>query len=198
MKVVFNKPYLVISAASIKQWPESDMPEIIMAGKSNVGKSSLINALVNRKNLAYVGQTPGKTRLLNFYNLDDTIMLVDAPGYGYAKRSKSEAIDYGKLMETYFKKRENVKACILILDIRHNPSNDDLVMYDYLSSLNIPYVVILTKSDKLSYSGQLKAVKEFSEILDIPAEELIVFSGAKKTGVEKIWERIESILKASN
>ena len=190
MKTVFHNPKLIISAPSKKQWPDSNLPEIILAGKSNVGKSSFINALVNRKSLAYVGQTPGKTRLLNFYNLDDHIMLVDAPGYGYAKRSKSEAIDYGRLMEEYFRLRANVYCCILILDIRHLPSNNDLEMRNFLKHNNIPHLIILTKADKLSYSNQLKMQRDICNVLEVSTEEVIVFSSIKKDQVEKVWERI--------
>lgn len=190
----FHNPQLLISAPNSKHWPTSDLDEIIMAGKSNVGKSSLINALVNRKSLAYVGQTPGKTRLLNFYNLDDKLMLVDAPGYGYAKRSKSEYIDYGKMMDEYFKKREHLKCCLLILDIRHKPSQNDLTMYQYLKTTEIPIIIVLTKADKLSYSQQLKMKKEICDDLGVTAEPLVIFSSAKKSGVEELWEEIERFI----
>lgn len=187
----FHNPTLIISAASSKQWPETTLPEIVLAGKSNVGKSSFINALVNRKALAYVGQTPGKTRLLNFYNLDEKLILVDAPGYGYAKRSKQEAIDYGKLMDEYFSKRNNLKCCVLLLDIRHLPNENDQIMLDFLKHQDIPYLVILTKSDKLSYSNQLKMQKQICEVLNLRKEDTIVFSSSKKDKVEQVWEYLD-------
>lgn len=190
----FHKPELVISAASSKQWPSSSLPEVILAGKSNVGKSSFINGLVGRKSLAYVGQTPGKTRLLNFYNLDDKLMLVDAPGYGYAKRSKSEAIDYGKLMEEYFSKRDTTKCCVLLLDIRHLPSDNDLVMLDFLRYNQIPYFVVLTKADKLSYSKQIAMKNEIRKALDISIEDIYTFSAVKKDNLEEIWDKLDSYL----
>ena len=184
----FHNPQLVISAASKKQWPDSELAEIVMAGKSNVGKSSLINALVNRKSLAYVGQTPGKTRLLNFYNLDDKIMLVDAPGYGYAKRSKGEYIDYGKMMDEYFKERKHLKGCLLILDIRHRPSENDCTMYQYLKGTNVPMIIVLTKTDKLSYSQQLNMKKQITTDLEAYQDTIILFSSSKKMGIQELWE----------
>ena len=188
---VFHNPMLIISAARSEQWPESELNEVLMVGKSNVGKSSLINALVNRKSLAYVGQTPGKTRLLNFYNLDDKLMLVDAPGYGYAKRSKQEYIDYGKMMGEYLKKRTHLKGCLLILDIRHEPSNNDITMYNYLKETNSPLLIVLTKTDKLSYSQQLKMKKLIAQGLNVSNESFVLFSSSKKTGVQELWEKID-------
>lgn len=194
MKRIFQNPTLVISAASKLQWPKTTLPEVVLAGKSNVGKSSLINALVQRKNLAYVGQTPGKTRLLNFYNLDDELMLVDAPGYGYAKRSKFELAKYAQLMDDYFGKRENIAACLLVLDMRHLPSKDDIVMYQYLQSLSFPYAIVLTKSDKLSYSQRLTMKRDICQQLACSLDDVIVFSANDKTGVEMLWDKIEAML----
>jgi len=190
----FHEPKLIISAASSEQWPETELNEVVMAGKSNVGKSSLINALVNRKSLAYVGQTPGKTRLLNFYNLDNKLTLVDAPGYGYAKRSKQEYINYGKMMEEYFRKRKHLKCCLLILDIRHQVSQNDITMYQFIKQMQIPVIIVLTKSDKLSYSQQLKMKKEIHSGLELQGEPLMLFSSSKKKGIEELWEEIEKYL----
>ena len=117
----FNSLSHVITANDSNQWPTTEISEIVLSGRSNVGKSSLINSLVGRRALAYVGSRPGKTRFLNFYNLDDEVMLVDAPGYGYAKRSKSEILNYGTIIDEYFSTRENLKGCILVLDVRHLP-----------------------------------------------------------------------------
>ncbi len=190
----FHNPTLVISAASKVQWPESELPEVILCGRSNVGKSSFINAILNRKNLAYVGQTPGKTRLLNFYNLDDQWMLTDAPGYGYAKRSKSEHIDYGKLMEDYFRNRKPLKMAVLLVDIRHNPTQDDLVMLQFIRDNNIPYIVVATKADKLSYSQQLKQVKMILDKLQLDEKLFFPYSASSKKGVEPIVNQMEIYL----
>ena len=136
---------LLISAAGKSQWPDSELPEIVLAGKSNVGKSSLINTLLNRKSLAYVGKTPGKTRLLNFYEVNQQFMMVDVPGYGFAQRSQKELIDFGTMMEDYFSERKQLKVCIQIIDLRHGPSKDDLMMLDYVRSNGIPVLIVATK-----------------------------------------------------
>jgi ribosome biogenesis GTP-binding protein YsxC/EngB len=147
--MIIKKAEHVISAAGPSQYPNTVFPEIVLAGRSNVGKSSLINALVNRKNLARVGSIPGKTRLINFYNINDYMMLVDLPGYGFAKVSQAERESWGKLCETYLNTRKQIKAIIMIVDIRHEPTRDDKVMLQYIRESGKDYVIVANKADKL-------------------------------------------------
>ncbi len=140
---------LILSAADPKQFPETTQPEFLMVGKSNVGKSSLINAITNRKRLAYVGQRPGKTRLINFFHINDDLLLVDVPGYGYANRSHQEQLDYATLMDAYFELR-HPRAMLLVIDIRRGMGEDDWMMLDFAQAKNIEAAIVLSKADKLS------------------------------------------------
>ena len=194
----FKNPRHVITANDSSQWPTTDIPEIVLTGRSNVGKSSLINSLVSRRALAFVGSRPGKTRFLNFYNLDDEIMFVDAPGYGYAKRSKEEILNYGTIVDEYFSTRENLKGCILVLDIRHMPTRQDLVMKKYAEALGLPFFGVLTKADKLSNQQQIKQHKLIAEALDMPEDSLIVNSSEnfdEEADTEAIWSMIDQMVK---
>lgn len=192
----FQKAELVISAASKIQWPETDLPEMVLAGRSNVGKSSLINALVGRKKLAYVGNTPGKTRLLNFFNLDDKYMFVDVPGYGYANISKQQLIKFGEMMEDYFGEREQKRGLLLIVDARHKPTEDDLTMLDFVRYYDLPVIVAATKYDKVKPSQRHHNLQVIRETLVLHEDEkLIPFSAETKLGVEEVWEAIEVLLK---
>ncbi len=184
----------VASGLNKDSWPVSDLPEIVLAGRSNVGKSSLINALFERKNLAYVGKTPGKTRLLNFFNVSDEWMMVDAPGYGYAKRSKEEMIQFGNVMESYFRQRENLKALLLIVDYRHKPTQDDLGMVEFATFKNIPIIICCTKKDKCKRSELHKLKKQIAETLNVDAAQCIDFSSVTKEGVAEVHQRIEELL----
>lgn len=193
----FKNPRHVITANDSSQWPTTDVPEVVMTGRSNVGKSSLINSMVSRRALAYVGSRPGKTRFLNFYNLDDDIMLVDAPGYGYASRSKQEIVNYGAIVDEYFSTRENLKGCILVLDIRHLPSKQDLVMKKYMEALGLPYFAVLTKADKLSNQNQLKQRMIISRALDMPEDSFIIHSSTKsddESDTEQVWIMIDNLI----
>ncbi|MCF0110309.1 MAG: YihA family ribosome biogenesis GTP-binding protein [Erysipelotrichaceae bacterium] len=181
---------LLTSAFHKEQWPQTDLPEWIMVGRSNVGKSSLINAMCNRKNLAYVGKTPGKTRLLNFFEVNHELILVDAPGYGYAQRNLQTHIDFGKMMEDYFHERLQCKGMLLILDIRRIPNEDDLLMYDFAKHYHVPVTVVLTKCDKLSRSDQNLQVKKICDTLGISGDSCALVSSEKKTGVEEVWNRM--------
>lgn len=161
-------PKLIISAASPSQFPDTHLDEIVCVGKSNVGKSTLINGLTNRKNLAYVGKTPGKTRLVNFYHIDEQLMLVDVPGYGYARRSTKELENYSKLMEAYFGERNQLKGMILVMDIRRDISEDDWMMIELAKEKKIAMCIALSKSEKLSYSQQKNKQNKVASQTKVP------------------------------
>ena len=186
---------LLISAAGKSQWPDSELPEIVLAGKSNVGKSSLINTLLNRKSLAYVGKTPGKTRLLNFYEVNQQFMMVDVPGYGFAQRSQKELIDFGTMMEDYFSERKQLKVCIQIIDLRHGPSKDDLMMLDYVRSNGIPVLIVATKQDQCNQSETSKNRKMISEKCNVPLQQIVLFSSKTRRGRDELMEKIESYIR---
>ena len=190
-----KNPYLVISAPDSKSWPDSVLPEIVMAGRSNVVKSSLINTITRRKNLAYVGNTPGKTRLLNFFNIDDRFMLVDVPGYGYANASKKMLIQFGEMMEDYFEQRKQKKGLLIIVDARHKPSEDDITMIEYARYHHMRLAVIATKMDKLKRSEIQKCLDKIKTTLQLSEEEpLIPFSSEKKQGIDRVWQVIDDML----
>ena len=183
------------SATNINNYPDSNA-EIIFIGKSNVGKSSIINCLYGKKT-AYVGKTPGKTKMLNFFDVDNKYTFVDAPGYGYAKRSEKEIILFGEMMEEYFSKRNCLKLAIMIIDARHKPTNDDLDMKEYLNNYQIPYVIIANKIDKLSNNELFNNKKMILDYLNLDDNHIIFVSATKKTNIDKLKEIInESILKS--
>ena len=176
-----------------EQFPTEGLPEFALAGRSNVGKSSFINRMIGRKALARISSKPGKTQQLNFYNIEEKLFFVDVPGYGYAKVSKSERAAWGKMIETYFTGREQLKAVCLIVDLRHNPTNDDCMMYDFLKHYNIPVIVVATKADKIPKGKWDKHKKNVKETLQMDANDpLIVFSSEKGIGFEQAWQEIES------
>lgn len=173
--------------------PETDRVEIAFAGKSNVGKSSLINALMNRKALARTSATPGKTQTINFYNINDEMYLVDLPGYGYAKVSEKEKEQWGKLIERYLNTSKQLKAVFLLIDIRHEPSANDRMMYEWILAQGYEPIIIATKLDKLKRSQVQKHVKMVKEGLGVlPGTIIIPFSAETKQGREEIWELIET------
>lgn len=175
--------------------PDTDKVEIAFAGKSNVGKSSLINALMNRKALARTSATPGKTQTINFYNINDVMYLVDLPGYGYAKVSEQEKIKWGQLIERYLNTSKQLKAVFLLIDIRHDPSANDKMMYDWIVSQGYQPIIIATKLDKLKRSQVAKHVKMIKEGLRLlPGTTVIPFSAESKQGREEIWELMETYL----
>ena len=186
---------LLISAAGKSQWPDSELPEIVLAGKSNVGKSSLINTLLNRKSLAYVGKTPGKTRLLNFYEVNQQFMMVDVPGYGFAQRSQKELIDFGTMMEDYFSERKQLRVCIQIIDLRHGPSKDDLMMLEYVRSNGIPVLIVATKQDQCNQSETSKNRKMISEKCNVPLQQIVLFSSKTRRGRDELMEKIETYIR---
>lgn len=173
--------------------PENDKPEVAFAGKSNVGKSSLINALMNRKSYARISATPGKTQTINFYNINDALYLVDLPGYGYAKVSEKEKEQWGKLIERYLHKSAQLKAVFLLIDIRHEPSVNDRMMYRWVVEQGFEPVIIATKLDKIKRSQVQKHVKMIRESLAlVPGTKVVPFSSSTKQGRDEIWEMIES------
>lgn len=175
--------------------PENDKPEIAFAGKSNVGKSSLINALMNRKSLARISATPGKTQTINFYNINREIYLVDLPGYGYAKVSEKEKEAWGKMIERYLHKSTMLKAVFLLIDIRHDPSKNDKMMYDWILHQGYEPVIIATKLDKLKKSQVAKQLKAIRTGLGLVSGTTVIpFSAKTKQGKDEIWEYAESRL----
>lgn len=180
----------ILSAAKPEQFIKTDLPEICFAGRSNVGKSSMINKILGRKNLVKVGNTPGKTRLINFFNIDSKYIFTDLPGYGYAAVSKAERAAWGKLIEYYFAHRQNLALCVLLLDIRRIPNNDDMKMISAMKSRNVPLISVLTKADKLSNNEKVKQIKIISESSGINKENLIVFSSVTGQGKEQVWQEI--------
>ncbi len=192
----FQKAELVISAPDRHSWPDSELPEIVLAGRSNVGKSSFINAMTERKKLAYVGSTPGKTRLLNFFNLDDKYMLVDVPGYGYANLSKQQLLRFGEMMEDYFNERKQKKGAVILVDARHLPSEDDHTMLEYIRYFELPILIVATKIDKVPKTKRAHHLALIRKDLQLqPGEQLFPFSSQTKEGAEEIWQAMIELMK---
>ena len=174
--------------------PENEKPEIAFAGKSNVGKSSLINALMNRKSYARISATPGKTQTINFYNINEELYLVDLPGYGYAKVSEKEKIQWGNLIERYLHTSKQLKAVFLLIDIRHDPSANDKMMYDWILNNGYEPIIIATKLDKLKRSQVQKNIKAIKEGLKLSKDGIIIpFSAETKQGRDEIWALIDEL-----
>lgn len=193
MKV--KNPKFVISAVSPKQYPDSNLLEVAFAGRSNVGKSSLINALVGRKNLAYSGSKQGKTRQINYYNLDDELFFVDLPGYGYAAVAKTEKDLWGKVIEQYLNIRPQLYLVVLLLDIRHKPSKEDETMYKWILASGLDYVVVATKADKLSRMQAKMNMQIIRNTLQIPdKKDIICVSSEKRTGIDELWNEIDKYI----
>ena len=178
-----------------EQYPNTELPEIAFVGKSNVGKSSLINCMVNRKSLARTSQNPGKTRTINFYNVEDIVHFVDLPGYGYARASKSEIAKWGKMIEEYLLERPQLKSIILLIDIRHEPSQNDKLMYDWLKHYAYKIIIVTTKSDKLKRSQINKHISIISKSLQLDKEDILIpFSSETRDGRDKLWDIIKSVI----
>ncbi|MBQ8941862.1 MAG: YihA family ribosome biogenesis GTP-binding protein [Firmicutes bacterium] len=189
-----NNVSLEAVAVKKEQYPQTGMPEVAFAGKSNVGKSSLINCMINRKALARTSQNPGKTRTINFYNVEDKLYFVDLPGYGYAKAPKSEQQKWGKMIEGYLLKREELKAIIMLVDIRHEPGENDLMMYDWLKHYGHNIIIVATKSDKLKRSQLDKHKKMLKNAFGLEKDEILLpFSSETRSGKEELWEIIERV-----
>lgn len=180
---------IVISAVKREQYPDTTIPEFALAGRSNVGKSSFINKMLNRRGLARISSKPGKTQTLNFYLINEILHFVDVPGYGYAKVSKSEREAWGRMIETYFTTREQLKAVVLIVDLRHPPTADDRMMYDFLKHYEIPCIIVATKADKIPKGKWQKHLKVTKETLDIhPHDHIILFSSETGLGKDEAWK----------
>ena len=180
-----------VSAIRKEQYPKEGLPEIALVGRSNVGKSSATNALLNRRNFARTSQTPGKTRTINFYLINKEFFFVDLPGYGYAKVSKSEKDKWGVIMERYLQDREELCAIFLLVDIRHEPTNDDVMMYEWIKHFGYNCVVIATKADKISRGQYQKHISIIRKKLQLEKDEKVIpLSSSKKTGVEDVWNEI--------
>lgn len=193
--MIIKKAQLETVAVKKSQYPNTDMPEIAFAGRSNVGKSSLLNLLTNRKTLARVSSAPGKTRTINFYLINDEFRIVDLPGYGYAKVSKSVSESWGDMMEKYLSSRENLLKVVQLVDIRHKPTAQDIQMYDYLKHYGLDGIVIATKADKVSSNEAQKCLKVIRETLGLSKDDkLIPISALKKKGTEKLMEELDEIL----
>jgi len=187
----------VTSAVRKSQYPEDNRPEFLMIGRSNVGKSSFINTLVNRKNIARTSSIPGKTQTLNFFLINELFYLVDVPGYGFAKVSKNLKNKFGMIIEDYLKERENLKMVFLLVDFRHKPTEDDVLMYQYLKYYNIPVTIVATKCDKVSRNSYIKNEKTIKEVLNLDADDqLIQFSSISKLGKQEIHNKIIEIIGA--
>lgn len=192
--VLVKSVEFVKSAVKPPQFPDGDLPEIAFAGRSNVGKSSLINVLVNRKNLVRTSSTPGRTQLINFFTVNDNFMLVDLPGYGFAKVPLAVKKEWGPMVETYLKKRHSLRGVVLIFDIRRTPSEEDRQMLQWLRSYGIPPVLVVTKCDKVSKLERAKQSGVIAQTLEVKRDELTFFSAHNREGTESVWERIERLL----
>ena len=179
--------------------PRTDRPEIAFAGKSNVGKSSLINAMVNRKALARTSSSPGKTQTINFYNINDAMYLVDLPGYGYAKASRTEVEKWGKMIEKYLRSSKNLRAVFLLVDIRHAPGENDKIMYNWVVKNGYKPVIIATKLDKLKRSQIPKCIRTIRDEFHLPKDTILIpFSSETKQGREEVWNLIDRLIEGAD
>jgi GTP-binding protein len=192
--MIIKSAVFITSAVKPSQYPPGNLPEIAFAGRSNVGKSSLINTLVNRKRLVKTGSTPGRTQLINFFKINEDILLVDLPGYGYAKVPAAVRRKWGPMIETYLKQRESLKAVVLIMDLRRVPGLEELNFIDWLKLYGIASILVLTKTDKLSKTRQNKQVKTAAVALNRNPGELILFSAKTGKGRERVWVRILELI----
>lgn len=198
--MLIKNPKFEISAVGPKQYPNNNLPEIVLVGKSNVGKSSFINTLINRKNLARTSSEPGKTRQINFYNMDDKFYFVDLPGYGYSKMSKEMQVKVGSYIEEYLFKRDKISLIVQLLDIRHKPTKDDMLMYEYLLKSNKPFLVVCNKADKIAITkveNEIKSITNELKIKELGLEEkvkVLPFSSERRIYTDRIWEELENYI----
>lgn len=188
--MIIKSATFVTSAVKPAQYPQTGAPEIAFAGRSNVGKSSLINTLINRRNLVKTSSTPGKTRLINFFAINERFLFVDLPGYGYAKVSKSERSLWGPMVESYLTVRENLKGVIILQDIRREPGKEELDLVDFLHHIRLPFFFIFTKADKLSKNKQVSRVKQVRQQLSLAEAEFVIFSAKTGQGKDRTWQQI--------
>ena len=194
--MIIKNPDFRISAVNPKQYPDDGLPQIVLVGKSNVGKSSFINTMINRKKLARTSSEPGKTRQINFYNMDNKFYFVDLPGYGYSKMSKSEQVKVGSFIEEYLAKSTNIALIVFLIDIRHSPTENDRLMYRYIIDTNKPCIVVANKADKIAVTKVDSQVRNLQDELN-PLHDLkfYPFSSERKIYTEGIWEEIENFIK---
>lgn len=193
--MIIKNAEFTISATNPKQYPKDDLPQIVLVGKSNVGKSSFINTMVNRKKLARTSSEPGKTRLINFYKVNNEFYFVDLPGYGFSKMSKAQQVEVGNFIEEYLQKSPNIALILFLVDIRHTPTSNDKLMYDYIISQNLPCIIIANKADKIAVTKVNDSVKNIQDSLN-PLHDLkfMPFSSERKIYSEDLWNEITKIL----
>ncbi|MBW2589564.1 MAG: YihA family ribosome biogenesis GTP-binding protein [Deltaproteobacteria bacterium] len=192
--MIIKSAEFITSAVKPSQYPPAVLPEIAFAGRSNVGKSSLINTLVNRKRLVKTSSTPGRTQLINFFNINEKFSFVDIPGYGYAKVPAAVKKKWGPMIETYITTRKTLKGVVLIMDLRRIPGPEEMNMLDWLNHHGIPSVPVLTKSDKLSKTRQQKQLKEISNTLSADKNNLILFSAKSRQGKNEVWDAVKKLI----
>ena len=193
--MIVKNPQFEVSAVSPKQYPKNGLPEVVLVGKSNVGKSSFINTMINRKKLARTSSEPGKTRQLNFYNMDDKFYFVDLPGYGYSKMSKQEQVKVGEFIEYYLQHRKEICLIIFLVDIRHDPTQNDFLMYDYVIRSGLPCMILANKADKIAKTKVDDTAKNIQKQLN-PIGDIttLPFSSERKVYSDEVWKIIESYL----
>ncbi len=193
--MLVKNPKFEISAVGPKQYPSNNLPEIVLAGKSNVGKSSFINTMINRKGLARTSSEPGKTRQINFYNIDSKFYFVDLPGFGYSKMSHVEQEKVGKFIEEYLFTRKNIACIVLLIDIRHSPSENDIMMFNYIKSIDAPHIVLANKADKIAPTKVDSYVQDLRSNLEADESDAILpFSSEKKIYTDNVWNELEKYI----
>ena len=192
--MIVKNPQFEISAVKPAQYPKNDLPQIVLVGKSNVGKSSFINTMLNRKSLARTSNTPGKTRQINFYNIDNNFYFVDLPGYGYSKLSKEEQVNMGRFIEDYLQKCQNIALIVLLLDIRHKPTADDAHMFEYIKMTNLPFMLIANKADKIAVTKVDMELEKIKETVGLSFSTLLPFSAERKIYSDAVWREIENFI----
>ena len=193
--MIVKNPKFEISAVKPAQYPTSNLPEVVLVGKSNVGKSSFINTMINRRKLARTSSEPGKTRQINFYNIDETFYFVDLPGYGYSKMSKKEQVQVGEFIEEYLLNRKQISLIIFVVDIRHTPTANDKLMYDYIIRSGLPFIILANKADKIAVTKVDSVTQDIQKGLN-PIGDIITlpFSSERKIYTEAVWNEIDKYI----
>ena len=193
--MIIKDANLDVIATRRSQYPDEGKPEFLLVGRSNVGKSSFINSVLSRNNLAYISSKPGKTQTLNFYYVNNDFYLIDVPGYGYASTDKKTQTKFGLMIEEYLEKRTELKRVFMLIDFRHIPTEDDLLMYNFLKYYNLPVTVIATKADKVGGSKKEKNLKDILRVMDLAVgDDLVVFSSVTKLGVKEVLQKIDELI----